>query len=130
VYIPDRETPEKNYTIAEDFAEWLTKTTRLTIHGGFENASISDTNRNVGNERTWSLVRRMVANFKALEQVEISSGGWGLYFPPIFEWLVCHQLKALRIHGISEWRHGPVELQPEVRMFPLPVFGSYITHIK
>jgi hypothetical protein len=100
--------------IAEDFADWLTETRHLTIHGGFENVSVSDTDHNVGNERIWSLIRCMVTNFKALEQVEISREGWGLYLPPIFEWLACPQLKTLQIHGISEWRHGPIGLQLEV----------------
>jgi hypothetical protein len=89
VYIPDCETSEINYMVAEDLVDWLTKTTYLTIHGGFKDASSSDADGIVGNERTWSLLRRMMANFKALERLEISREGWGLFVPPLFEWILC-----------------------------------------
>lgn len=116
MYIPDRGSLADNYLVAQNFADWLTKIRYFSIHGGFENVSVSDREGKMGNERTWSLLRRLVAKFEDLEQVEISREGRCLYLCPILECFTCPNLKTLQIGGISEWKHGPIELGPEVRI--------------
>jgi hypothetical protein len=118
MHIPDRGLPVNNYLIAEDFVDWLTKTRDVSIHGGFEAVSASDEDGKMGNGRTWSLVRRMTAKFEDLEHVTINREGWGIYLPAILKWLACPKLKTLHMNGISEWRHGPIELASEVRISP------------
>jgi hypothetical protein len=105
-----------SYVVAKNFVDWLTRTRQFSIHGGFEDVSTLDNDGKMGNERTWGLLRRMAAKFKDLEKLEISREGWGLYLPPIFKWLACPNLKKLDIHGISEWKQGSIELEPEVRI--------------
>jgi hypothetical protein len=121
MHIQDVGTPPKgvdDYLIAFDFAEWLTNTRHLSIHGGFEYRRMFDNDSRLtdvtSNDRTWNLISRVVANFQDLEQVDISREGWGLYLTHIFKWLTCPRLKALDLHGISEWKHGSVDLEPEV----------------
>ncbi|KAF2848277.1 hypothetical protein T440DRAFT_175194 [Plenodomus tracheiphilus IPT5] len=105
MYIPDNSTFVKSYMVAENFAKWLTKTKHLSIHGGFENNTAFDKNTKMGSQRTWSLIRQMVAKFVDLEEVKISREAWSLFVPPILQWLTGSKLKTLRIHGISEWKH-------------------------
>jgi hypothetical protein len=121
VHIPDVGSPPKDansYSVAEDLVDWLTNTRELTIHGGFEDDSrIGDEPEGStppGDERTWSLIRRMAANFKNLEYLELSRESWGLYLPDVFECVKFPRLKSLRLHGISEAKHKVVELAPEV----------------
>jgi hypothetical protein len=121
IHIPDIGKPCKDvndYLIAEDFANWLTKTRNLSIHGGFDDGRrYGDGSRHGderNNERTWNLISQMAASFEDLEQVNINRESWGLYLPSIFKRLACPRLKALELHGISEWKHGPVQLELEV----------------
>jgi hypothetical protein len=116
MYFPDYKSLESTYLVVEDFADWLTKTRQLSIHGGFKNDSRLSNDGMMRSERTWSLLRRMAANFEDLEKLDICRESWGLYLPPIFKWLACPKLKKLDIHGISEWKHGSIELEPEVRI--------------
>ncbi|KAF2032737.1 hypothetical protein EK21DRAFT_60360 [Setomelanomma holmii] len=115
MHIPD--IPQKslgnNYSVALDFADWLTRVRYLSIHGGFECVSASDRAGKMGDSRTWSILRRMMAKFEDLEQMALNREGWGLYLPPIVNWLACPKLKTLQIHGISERKPGPLELEPE-----------------
>lgn len=113
---------EDSYVVVEDLTEWLANTRCLSISGGFtiraENHQ-GPGGRTVGrNERIWSLLRRITTNFGCLEHLYISRELWGLYLPPILQSVNCPKLKLLNVHGISEWKDGPVELGIEVRNLP------------
>jgi hypothetical protein len=121
MHIPDVGSPPQDansYSVAEDLADWLTNTRKLVIHGGFEDGRTfgdeSEGDTPPGNERTWSLIRRMATNFTNLEHLELSRECYGLYLPDVFKWVKFPRLKTLILHGISEAKHEAVELNPEV----------------
>lgn len=110
MYIPDYSMGEgaNNYSVAMDFAYWLRRTRCIFIHGGFDSDGREE------NIRTWDLIRRFVAKCGDMEHVRLNREGWGLYLGLIFKWIDFLKLKKLDIHGISEWKHGKVELELEV----------------
>lgn len=122
-----RDDGKDDYDVAKDIGEWLTRTKSLFIKGGFEGSDSSRESDLMGNERTWSLIRQIIANFKNLEHLYISREGWGLYLAPIFKWITCPKLKTLEIHGISEWRHRPIELELQVSI-PITIVLLESTH--
>jgi hypothetical protein len=110
MHIPDygRGEGANNYSVVMDFAYWLTRTRCILIHGGFDSKGREE------NTRTWDLIRRFVAKCKDIEHMQLSREGWGLHLVQILKWINFPKLKKLDIHGISEWKHGIVELELEV----------------
>lgn len=132
LYIPDigvRARGKDSYLVAEDLADWLTRTKRLSIHGGFSDLHEPDGTRVVTNKHTWSLLRRIAANFTDLEHLSISRECWGLYVPSILQCFNCPKLKVLNVNGISEWKDGSVELEREVRESPLTTLLVYAARV-
>ena len=111
MYIPDYNEKKGpgSYLVAMDFADWLTRTRCLSIHGGFDGNGKKD------NIHTWALIRLIVARYEDIEHVQLAREGC-LHLVHILQWLNFPKLKKLDIHGISEWKHGNVELELEVCM--------------
>jgi hypothetical protein len=114
VRIPDGDLSPKDeiaYSIAENLADWLTNTRKLTVDSGFKDAFFLDTNRS---ERTLTLIRRMCANFANLGHLHISRYNCGTNSTSVFEWLDCPRLKTLEMQGSVELNDKSVELALEV----------------
>jgi hypothetical protein len=104
---------EYAYSIAEDLADWLTNTRRLTVDGGFSDETPGDTRLK---ELTYILIRRMTANFANLGHLNIRRYSGGTNSSSVFKWLDCPRLKTLEMQGVFEVNENDesVELAPEV----------------
>jgi hypothetical protein len=110
--IAGRMSRTKSYRLANDFANWLTRTKYLSVKGGFQ--EVTEKDGKTGNRRTWILLCRMMARFEHLKQLDIASGEGALVLPDISGWLTPSHVKILHINGLTEWKHGTVELDLKV----------------
>jgi len=105
--------PEDDYTVARDFADWLTGTRNLSLFGRFnESDGTIITN-------AWDVLVRIAANFKDLEEFKFSSARWGssLLVPSLIKQLDFPRLKRLEINDIWGWRdYGDVGLAQSPKM--------------
>jgi hypothetical protein len=113
--LTDNGRPEDTYLIAKHFVHWLTRMKYLSILGGLKADCLADKKGKMGNRRTWSLLRRIAAKFEDLEGLDLCEENFGLHLAPILKWINFPRLKKLALNGISEWKHGPMELEPAVR---------------
>ncbi|KAH7396188.1 hypothetical protein BKA66DRAFT_409403 [Pyrenochaeta sp. MPI-SDFR-AT-0127] len=106
----------KNYILATDLINWLSRTKSLSIFGP------------LGGAKPWDLIRHPVSSFKDAEHLEIVGEWSGLYVSSIVKWLNFPNVKTLKIRGISKWENGTVELDIEkIRTAPFTFLsiGSY-----
>ncbi|KAH3981978.1 hypothetical protein HBI18_042070 [Parastagonospora nodorum] len=114
--------PDDNYTVAKDFADWLTGTRNLSIFGSFDGNEYDQTNGTI-TTHAWDVLARIAANFKDLEEFKIdyggsSFGGSSFIVLSLIKRLRFPRLKRLEINGIWEWwDNGDVELarSPQMR---------------
>jgi hypothetical protein len=86
----------------------------MSIHCGFEVDRSADHGGETENRCTWGLLRHMVAKIEDSEELDLRKEDCGLHLPPLLKWINFPKLKTLALNGISEWKQGPIELEPEV----------------
>ncbi|KAH8894030.1 hypothetical protein GQ53DRAFT_821151 [Thozetella sp. PMI_491] len=97
--------------LAVDFSTWLTGTTELSVHGGFERGS-----------ETWPIIRTAIQHMRNLNEVSLSRESFGLFLAAVYDNLdTLRHLKTLSLNGMSPGGSALDSLRQKRGLSPITV---------
>ena len=129
--IATRGTRDNTWLVANEFADWLTRTKDISINARFDNR-YDDAEAELDYELLWGLILRIEGNFKNLERLRLLSHQ-GVPLSAIFKRFKMQKPKTLEIHDLwNHWRQDHMELELKVCRvcwrFPIERFAANETN--